>query len=87
VKFVNINVDENPELAKKLKITTIPTTLLYRNGDHVGTVTGPNPNELIQKLNVMLAEDAAPAQGSAPAQAGRPAPTVQEQPTRGRGGR
>ena len=49
VKFVNINVDENPELAKKLKITTIPTTLLYRNGDHVGTVTGPNVNELMQK--------------------------------------
>jgi len=93
VKFVNINVDENPELAKKLKITTIPTTLLYRNGDHVGTVTGPNPNELIQKLNVMLAENAtpaqaaAPAQGSAPAQAGRPMPTGQEQPVRGRGGR
>jgi len=70
VKFVNINVDENPELAKKLKITTIPTTLLYRNGDHVGTVTGPNMNEVIQKLNVMLAEDAAPRPGTAPAQQG-----------------
>jgi len=23
-------------------------TLLYKNGDHVGTVMGPNPNELIQ---------------------------------------
>jgi thioredoxin-like negative regulator of GroEL len=68
VKFVNINVDETPELAKKLKITTIPTTLLYKNGDHVGTVTGPNMNELIQKLNVMLAEDAAPAQGASPGQ-------------------
>ena len=70
VKFVNINVDENPELAKKLKITTIPTTLLYRNGDHVGTVTGPNMNEVIQKLNVMLAEDAAPRPGTTPAQQG-----------------
>jgi hypothetical protein len=90
VKFVNINVDENPELAKKLKIATIPTTLLYRNGDHVGTVTGPNMNEVIQKLNVMLAEDAAPAQaaaptqGSAPVQAGRPVPAVQEAPSGGR---
>ena len=71
VKFVNINVDENPELAKKLKITTIPTTLLYKNGDHVGTVTGPNVNELIQKMNVMLAEDAAPAQGAAPGRMSR----------------
>ena len=93
VKFVNINVDENPELAKKLKITTIPTTLLYKNGDHVGTVTGPNMNEVIQKLNVMLAEDAtpsqvgAPAKGSAPAQAGRPAPAGQEAPSGGRGRR
>jgi thioredoxin 1 len=81
VKFVNINVDETPELAKKFKITTIPTTLLYKNGDHVGTVTGLNVNELMQKMNVMLAEDAAPAQ------AGRPAPTGQDPPLRGRGGR
>ncbi len=90
VKFVNINVDETPELAKRLNITTVPMTLLYKNGDHVGTVMGPNPNELIQKLNVMLAEDAAPAQASAPAQgtspaqAGRPMPPGQEQPSRGR---
>ncbi len=76
MKFVNINVDENPELAKKLKITTIPTTLLYRNGDHVGTVTGPNLNEVIQKLNVMLAEDAAPAQaGDARRRPSRNAPS------------
>jgi len=87
VKFVNINVDENPELAKRLNITSVPTTLLYKNGDHVGTVMGPNVNELIQKLNVMLAEDAAPAQGGAPVQNVRPAPPGQEQPVRGRGGR
>ena len=55
-------------MAKKLKIATIPTTLLYKNGDHVGTVTGLNVNELMQKMNVMLAEDAAPAQGAAPGQ-------------------
>jgi hypothetical protein len=59
-------------------------TLLYKNGDHVGTVMGPNPNELIQKLNVMLAEDAAPAQGTAAAQNVRPVPTGQETPSRGR---
>lgn len=85
VKFVNINVDEAPELAKKLNIASVPMTLLYKNGDHVGTIMGPNPNELIQKLNVMLAEDAAPALGAATAQNVRPAPTGQEQPTRGRG--
>ena len=84
VKFVNINVDETPELAKKLNITSVPTTLLYKNGDHVGTVMGPNVNELIQKMNVMLAEDAAPAQGAAAAQNVRPAPTGQETPSRGR---
>ena len=90
VKFVNINVDENPALAKKLNIASVPMTLLYKNGDHVGTVMGPNPNELIQKLNVTLAEDAAPAQGTAsaqgaaPTQPGRPMPAGQEAPSRGR---
>jgi len=87
VKFVNINVDENPELAKKLNITTIPTTLLYKNGDHVGTVTGMNFNELMQKMNVMLAEDAAPAQGTAPGQNVPPTPTVQAPSDGGRGRR
>lgn len=84
VKFVTISVDENPDLAKKLNITTIPTTLLYKNGDHVGTVKGNHFNELLQKMNVMVAEDAAPPQGAAPAQAGRPIPAGQEQPSRGR---
>ena len=87
VKFVNINVDKNPELAKKLNITSVPMTLLYKNGDHVGTVMGLNLNELSQKMNVMLAEDAAPAQGATPGQNARPEPTAQEQPVRGRGGR
>jgi len=84
VKFVNINVDETPELAKKLNITAIPTTLLYKNGDHVGTVTGMKFNELLQKMNVMLAEDAAPARGAAPVQNVRPSPAGQETPSRGR---
>lgn len=87
VKFVTISVDETPELAKKLNITTIPTTLLYKNGDHVGTVKGNNFNELLQKMNVMVAEDSAPQQGAAPAQAGRPAPVGQEAPSGGRGRR
>ena len=87
VKFVNINVDENPELAKKLNITTIPTTLLYKNGDHVGTVEGVKLNELSQKMNVMLAEDTAPTQGTAPAQVGRPMPAGQDATSRERGRR
>ena len=74
-------------MAKKLNITSVPMTLLYKNGDHVGTVMGLNLNELSQKMNVMLAEDASPAQNAAPGQDARPEPTVQEQPVRGRGGR
>jgi thioredoxin 1 len=87
VKFVTISVDENPELAKKLNITTIPTTLLYKNGDHVGTVIGLNLNELSQKMNVMLAGDASPAQGAAPAQNAGPRQDVQAPSGEGRGRR
>jgi thioredoxin 1 len=33
VKFVKINVDENPDLAKKYSVRGIPTLLLLKNGE------------------------------------------------------
>ena len=34
--IVKVNVDENPELAARHNITTLPTLIVYRNGQETG---------------------------------------------------
>lgn len=40
-----LNVDENPETAAALGITSIPAVLLFRNGEVVNTLVGVQPRE------------------------------------------
>jgi thioredoxin 1 len=40
ISFVKINVDENPGVAGKLGIMSIPTTVLFREGKEVGRQVG-----------------------------------------------
>jgi thioredoxin 1 len=40
VKFVKLNVEENPDLTKKYTITAIPTLLLLKNGEIEASKTG-----------------------------------------------
>ena len=43
IKFCKINVDEEPDLASQFKVMTIPTLVLYKNGEivnkHIGYFT------------------------------------------------
>jgi thioredoxin 1 len=40
VKFVKINVDENPQLANQYSVFSIPTFLLFKNGEIVDQLIG-----------------------------------------------
>jgi len=40
VNFVSINVDDDPALAKKFQIRSLPTVILLNNGDEVTRVIG-----------------------------------------------
>ncbi|HEY9885999.1 MAG TPA: thioredoxin [Vampirovibrionales bacterium] len=40
VKFVKLNTDENPHTAQNYRISGIPTLLLFKNGEPVGTQVG-----------------------------------------------
>ena len=52
VKVGKINVDENQDLAIKLKISGIPTMLVFQNGKEVDRIVGLLPiNMLEQKLS------------------------------------
>ena len=56
VKFVKLNTDENPQVAGKYGIRSIPTLLIFRGGEPVGQVVGFRPkSDLSKRLDEVLA--------------------------------
>ena len=47
VKIVKLNVDENPQTAAKYGIMSIPTLMLFKNGEPAVRITGFQPKERI----------------------------------------
>src|SRR5688572_26988005 len=43
VEVIKVNVDENPELAQKYGVTSIPAFRVFNNGDVVGSFVGAMP--------------------------------------------
>lgn len=50
VKFVKLNVDENPEISQKFEITGIPSLLLFKDGKVVDQVVGAAPKARLQDM-------------------------------------
>lgn len=50
VKVVKVNVDEEMELAVKFQIASIPTLLVFKNGELVNRSLGARPKEQILAL-------------------------------------
>lgn len=50
VKIVKIDVDENQETASNFGIMSIPTLVLFKDGQPVDKVVGFNPKEALVKL-------------------------------------
>ena len=45
-----VNVDENPELARKFKIYSIPTLVIIKNGAEVERAVGVKPKEALIEM-------------------------------------
>ncbi len=43
VKIVKLNVDENPKVAEKFGIRSIPTLMVFKGGELASTKTGAGP--------------------------------------------
>ncbi|WP_213815272.1 thioredoxin [Glaciihabitans sp. dw_435] len=48
IKIVKLNVDDNPEMAMKYQITSIPAMKVFRGGEVVKTVIGAKPKPALE---------------------------------------
>lgn len=49
-KVGKINVDEQPELAAKYNVMSIPTVMVFKNGEVVSTSVGVQPKDALLKM-------------------------------------
>ena len=53
VFFGKVNIDENPAIANKFGVMSIPTLLVFKNGEKVDELVGAMPeNMLAEKLGI-----------------------------------
>lgn len=50
VKFVKVNIDEEPELAARYQVESIPTFLLLKGGKVVKREVGALPKQLLKQM-------------------------------------
>ena len=54
-KFVKINTDENQDLAERYNIMSIPTIMIFKNGDVASRTVGAGPAAMYkQKIDSVL---------------------------------
>lgn len=54
-KITKVDVDNNQQVAMQYGIRSIPTILMFKNGEQVETIVGAVPKEEIQrKLNALI---------------------------------
>ena len=50
IKVGKINVDEQPQLAMKYNVASIPTLILFKNGQAAGISVGVKPKNMIEAM-------------------------------------
>jgi thioredoxin 1 len=56
LRIVKLNVDDNPQTAAKYNVMSIPTLLLFKNGQVAHQIIGALPkNRLVQEIGPALA--------------------------------
>ncbi|MFY1635362.1 thioredoxin [Solwaraspora sp. WMMB335] len=50
VSIVKLNIDENPEIARKYRVMSVPTLTVFKGGEPVQSVAGARPKGDLVKL-------------------------------------
>ena len=50
LQVVKVNIDEEPKLAIEERIEVIPTLVLYRNGQAIGSIVAPESKAMIENF-------------------------------------
>ena len=50
LKVCKVNIDENPILAQRYSIMSIPTFVVLKNGNETGRISGAIPKEKLEEL-------------------------------------
>ncbi len=50
VKFVKVNVDDNPAIAQKFDISGIPALLFFKGGQQIDSIVGAVPKANLQNM-------------------------------------
>jgi thioredoxin 1 len=59
VRFMKVDVDDNPDLAKDYKIRSVPTVILFRDGEETARIVGVVKIEALRKAIKDLVKDQA----------------------------
>ena len=59
LKLVKVNIDEEPALAQKYGIVSIPTIILFRGGEPAAAAIGAQPKTAIEKSLGLTSENGA----------------------------
>lgn len=54
IKFLNINVGENPGISKELNINVVPTVIFFKKGQAVSTIKGGQHAEIQEQIKKLL---------------------------------
>lgn len=49
IDVVKVNVDENPAIAAKYGITSIPAVYVFQGGEHVASSIGAKPKQVLEQ--------------------------------------
>jgi thioredoxin 1 len=50
VKFIKVNVDNNPIVSQNFRVSSIPTVMVFKGGSTVDTMVGFRPKQAVKEL-------------------------------------
>jgi thioredoxin 1 len=55
IRIAKLNVDDNPEIARRFSVMSIPTLIVFRDGKEAARIIGAKgKGQLVQELNAFL---------------------------------